>query len=181
MNHAEPYEGTGASCHCEIVAPVEGLSHIFPPPKSEGHDEEGQPGEEPVDKKRGIHGCVGVLPGILLHGPAVDVTSEKGRLLKRTTKIRIDGVRVRLSSLTRRSSTGSGPRQIKTVEQLTIKMDSCKMLRLKSSSCLAGISSVALASSTGLWSVWSAQFTGLARVPFGAGSEQLKKELIPQV
>ncbi|PTB44448.1 hypothetical protein M441DRAFT_44508 [Trichoderma asperellum CBS 433.97] len=54
------------------------------------------------------------------------------------------------------------------------------MLRLKSSSCLAGISSVALASSTGLWSVWSAQFTGLARVPFGAGSEQLKKELIPQ-
>lgn len=98
MNHAEPDEGTGASCHCEIVPPIEGLSHILPPPKPDGHDEECQPGEEPVDKKRGIHGYVGVLPGILLHGPAVDVTSKKEeRLLKRTTKIRTNGARVRLS------------------------------------------------------------------------------------
>lgn len=49
-------------------------------------------------------------------------------------------------------------------------MDSCKILRLKSSSCLTRISSAALASSTGLGPV-SAQFTGLARVPLGGGSE----------
>lgn len=82
MNHAEPGESTGGSSHCEIVAPIEGLSHILPPPESDGHDEEGQPGEQPVDKKRGIHGYSGVLPGIPLHGPALDVTNEEEKLLK---------------------------------------------------------------------------------------------------
>lgn len=96
MNHAESYEGTGSGCHCEVVAHIEGLSYILPPPKSDGHDEERQPGEEPVDKKRGIHGYVGVLPGILLDGPVGDVTSEKEKLSKRTTKIIRNGARLRL-------------------------------------------------------------------------------------
>lgn len=86
MNHAEPDEGAGGSAHCEIVAPIEGLPHIFPPPESDGHDEESQPGEEPVDKKRGIHGYSGVLPGIPLHGTTLDVTNEEEKLLKRTNE-----------------------------------------------------------------------------------------------
>lgn len=98
MNHAEPDEGAGGSAHCEVVAPIEGLSHIFPPPESDGHDEERQPGEEPVDKKRGIHGYSGVLPGIPLDGTMLDVTNEEEKLLKRRTKIRTNGARVRLSS-----------------------------------------------------------------------------------
>jgi hypothetical protein len=50
-----------------------------------------------VDKERGVHGYSGVLPGIPLHGPAMDVTNGEEKLLKRTTKIRTDGAGVRLS------------------------------------------------------------------------------------
>lgn len=178
MNHAEPYEGTGAGCHCEIVAHIEGLSHISPPPKSDGHDEEGQPGEEPVDKKRGIHGYTGVLPGIQLHGPALEVTSEKERLLKRINKDQNEWSRSEIEFFPlgdhERAAGHSGLRGWSARRS---RWTHAKILRVKSSGlpCWDLLHGVGIidrpAARVARVAPWPAQFTGLARVPSGAGRE----------
>jgi hypothetical protein len=129
VNHAEPDEGTGGGCHREVVAEIEGLSYILPPPKPDGHDEESQPCEEPVDKKRGIHGYFGVLPNIPLRGPALNVTSERERTLKRVNEDQNEWSRSEIEFFsTGRSFSSGGPWWIKTVECSSIKMDSCKKM-----------------------------------------------------
>lgn len=80
MNHAEPYEGARTSGHGEIVAQVELLSSIFSPPKPNSHDEERQAAEQPMDKKCGIHGYVGVVVNILFRRLAIKTICLSERL-----------------------------------------------------------------------------------------------------